>query len=170
MKCFIAQVLLLIIVNVYLAKGVLYAGTICGWAERGSTNPIRCNEHDPRDSCPMDYTRQVMNEGVTLCYKTKTTDVGEDEYGLPGTMCGGLAANPCGGVSPSQECPKGYTRAEGQFCYKSDPNIDDASGTFCGYIFEGTGTTCNGLPRGECPKGYVGINFPMYNTYMCVRE
>lgn len=42
MKFLTVQVLL-IIANVYLTMAVLYAGTLCGWAEPATTHPIKCN-------------------------------------------------------------------------------------------------------------------------------
>ena len=85
----------------------------------------------------------------------------DEQYDLPGTICGGL--------SPPKACPKGYIQGP-QLCYKDDRKAEDASGTFCGYFFQGFGSSCGNLLLGNCPEGFTGISFPTYNTYMCVRE
>jgi hypothetical protein len=84
--------LLFITANVYLSMTILYRGTLCGWAEATTDHPILCNGSDPRRSCPVNYTRQLFQDGGAYCYKTNTTT--EPKNGLTGTMCGGLARFP----------------------------------------------------------------------------
>ena len=105
---FLTIQLLFILTNTYLSVAILYRGTVCGWAEVTTEQPILCNGTDPRHGCPNGYSRQLFEDGGAYCYKSNTT--GEGQYGLNGTICGGLVRNPCGGVSPAEKCPKGYTQ------------------------------------------------------------
>jgi hypothetical protein len=165
---FLTIQLCFIIVNVYLSMAILYRGTLCGWAEATTEQPILCNGSNPRHSCPDGYTRQVSRDYVAYCYKSNTTT--ETQYGLTGTICGGLARNPCGGVSPAEKCPKGYIQDFRHVCYKNDSTIEDLPGTFCGLVYEGLGPTCNELQRGRCPEGYLALNFEEIDWHSCAKE
>jgi hypothetical protein len=68
------------------------------------------------------------------------------------------------------KCPTGYIRDFRDVCYKSDPKMEDVSGTFCGVISNGVGQSCVGLPVGQCPKGYLVINYDEQKWYPCVVE
>jgi hypothetical protein len=165
---FLTIQLFFILANVYLSMAILYRGTLCGWAESTTSQPILCNGSDPRHSCPVNYTRQFFRDGSAFCYRSNTTT--EIQYGLIGTICGGLARNPCGGVSPAEKCPTGYIQDFRHVCYKSDSKIEDLPGTFCGVISDDVGTTCNGLPVGQCPKGYLAINYDTEKWHACAKE
>lgn len=167
MKSFTIQ-FLFILVNAYLSMAILYRGTACGWAEHETDQPILCNGTDPRHSCPNGYVKQVFKDGGAYCYKNNTTS--DAQYGLNGTICGGLARNPCGGVSPAEKCPKGYTQDFRHMCYKNDPKMEDLPGTFCGIISDGVGPTCGGLSVGKCPNGYLAFNFDTMNWHACAKE
>jgi hypothetical protein len=167
MKFFTIQ-LLFVLANAYLSMAIIYRGTLCGWAEVSTTEPILCNGSDPRHSCPANYTRQLFRDGGAYCYKSNTTT--EASYGLKGTICGGLARDPCGGESPAERCPTGYTQDFRHMCYKNDPKIEDLSGTYCGVISDGVGTTCDGLPVGRCPRAYRGINYEPERWHACIKE
>jgi len=160
--------LVFILVNVYLSMAILYRGTLCGWAEFDTDQPILCNGSDPRHSCPANYSRQVFRDGGAYCYKLSTTT--EVDYGLNGTICGGLARYDCGGVSPAEKCPKGYIQDFRHICVKLDPKMEDLPGTFCGVISEGVGQTCDGLPVGQCPNGYHAINYDTELRHACAKE
>jgi hypothetical protein len=166
MKCLTVQ-LLFILANVYHSTAILYRGTACGWAELTTHQPILCNGTDPRHSCPNGYTRQLFKDGVAYCYKTNTS---EAQLGPTGTICGGLARNPCGGVSPAEKCPSGYIQDFRHVCYKSDPKQADLPGTFCGVISDGVGPTCAELSVGKCPQGYLAFNFDTMNWHACAKE
>ena len=165
---FLTIQLFFIMVNVYLSMAILYRGTICGWADDETDRPILCNGSDPRHSCPANYTRAVFQSGSAICYTSNTTT--EIQYGLTGTICGGLARNPCGGVSPAEKCPTGYIQDFRHVCYKSDPKMEDLPGTFCGVISDGQGITCDRLPVGKCPKGYLAINYDAEQWHACAKE
>lgn len=165
---FLTIQLLFVLANAYLSMAIIYRGTLCGWAEVSTTEPILCNGSDPRHSCPANYTRQFFRDGGAYCYKSNTTT--EASYGLKGTICGGLARDPCGGESPAERCPTGYTQDFRHMCYKNDPNIEDLSGTYCGVISDGVGTTCDGLPVGRCPRAYRGINYEPERWLACIKE
>ena len=167
MKLFAIE-LLLIIGCFHLSMSILYRGTLCGWAESTTTQPILCNGSDPRHSCPINYTRQVFEDGTAICYKSNTSTA--IEYGLTGTICGGLARNPCGGVSPAEKCPAGYIQDFRHVCYKNNSKIEDLPGTFCGVISDGLGITCDHSPVGKCPQGYLAINYDAEKWHACTKE
>ncbi|CAF0821590.1 unnamed protein product [Adineta steineri] len=167
MKYLVIQ-LLFVIINAYHPIAILYRGTVCGWAETTTDQPILCNGLDPRHSCPINYTQQSFQEGVAYCYKTNSTS--EPQNGLIGTICGGLARNPCGGISPAVACPPGYIQDFRHVCYKNSSKIEDLSGTFCGIVNDGTGVTCDGVQLGKCPKGYVAINYDEQKWHACTKE
>jgi len=95
---------------------ILHRGTLCGWAGATTDQPILCTPSDPRHSCPVNYTRQLFQDGGAYCYKTNTTT--KPKNGLTGTICGGLARLSCGGVSPAETCPTGYIQDFRHICYK----------------------------------------------------
>ena len=165
---FLTIQLLFIIANVYLATAILYRGTVCGWAENFTDKPILCNGSDPRHSCPKNYTREVSTDGVAFCVTSNTTT--EGVYGLSGTICGGLARNPCGGMMPNKECPAGYVQDFRYVCYKNNTKMEDLPGTFCGVVNQGVGQTCDSLKLGECPKGYKALNYEEIQWNACVKE
>ena len=160
--------LLFVVVGAHLSMGILYRGTVCGWAESTTTEPIRCNGSDPRHSCPINYTKLAFADGTSLCYKSNTTT--EVQHGLPGTICGGLARNPCGRVSPAEKCPTGYIQDFRHVCYKNDSKIEDLPGTFCGIISDDVGITCDQSPVGKCPTGYLAINYDAEKWHACAKE
>lgn len=163
--------LILIVVGIIaLCSGdfTIYRGTICGWAELTTSSPILCNNIDPRHGCPSGYSRYMLLSGLSFCYKTNTTK--SENSGIPGTLCGGLSRTSCGGFVPNKQCPPGYTQDPRYICYKTDPKIQDASGTVCGLISEGMGRTCNGLTKGTCPDGYYGIDYHTGDWHACFKK
>jgi hypothetical protein len=135
----------------------VYRGTACGWSDPSSATPILCNGFNPRFACPPGYSQQLFKDGVAYCYKTNTTT--QKEGSVFGTLCGGLARALCGGLSPNEKCPSGYTQVDQWICYKSNPKTEDVSGTVCGVISDFVGQTCNGLPLRTCPDGYYPVDF-----------
>ncbi|CAF3673117.1 unnamed protein product [Rotaria socialis] len=165
---FLVTLFAISIITVCYGDITIYRGTACGWAELTTSTPILCNGTDPRLGCPSGYSRQLLDEGVTYCYKINTTSGGKN--GIPGTLCGGLARAACGGFIPNKQCPPGYTQDYRYICYKSDPEIEDLSGTICGVISGGKGQTCNRLQKGTCPDGYYAINFDQEDWHGCFKK
>ncbi|CAF1315024.1 unnamed protein product [Rotaria sordida] len=164
----LAILLVFIIVSICFGDITIYRGTVCGWAEYTTSSPILCNGSDPRHGCPSGYSRQMFKDGGAYCYKTNTTT--SKQNGILGTLCGGLARARCGGLSPINVCPQGYTQDFRYICYKNDPTIADLSGTVCGVINEGKGQTCDRLSVGTCPEGYYGIDFKQENWHACFKQ
>jgi hypothetical protein len=48
--------------------------------------------------------------------------------------------------------------------------MEDLPGTFCGVISDNVGKTCNDLPVGKCPKGYLAINYDAEGWHACAKE
>ena len=88
----------------------VYRGTACGWADPSNLNQILCNGFNPRYECPPGYSQQRLKDDVAYCYKSNTTT--QKEGSIVGTLCGGLARALCGGVSPNEKCPPGYTQVD----------------------------------------------------------
>ncbi|UJR11660.1 hypothetical protein I4U23_015841 [Adineta vaga] len=147
----------------------IYRGTVCGWGDSSTPPSILCQGFDPLNGCPSGYLQQRFKDGITYCYKNSTT---MEKQGSPlGTLCGGLARTLCGGFSPNKECPPGYTQVDRWTCYKSDPTVEDASGTVCGVISDYVGQTCNGLPLRTCPFEYYPIDFEKeWDWHACFKK
>jgi hypothetical protein len=165
---FIIILLLLIVINLSRSGSIVYSGTICGWAEPNTTKPILCNGFDPRHACPSDYLQQIFKDGWTCCFRTNTT--ARSQTSLSGTICGGMRRTLCGGLNPHVNCPEGYALSYRFICYKSNPKIDDASGTCCGLMNQGVDQTCNGLPIGTCPSGFYAISDDEGQWHTCFKH
>lgn len=155
------------IINVSFCDNIIYNGTICGWAEAGTIEPILCKGFDPRRACPSDYSQQLFSDGFAYCYKTNTTTSNSSQSSAPGTICGGIQRVFCGGTSTRLNCPNGYSRSSNYICYKNDSMVEDASGTYCGLWNAGEGRTCGGFPAGTCPNGYFPVN--KGNWHICYK-
>jgi len=153
---FLTILLLFTVAITCFADTTVYRGTACGWGDPTDTT-ILCNGFNPRRGCPPGYSKQLFKSGVAYCYKTNTTI--EKEGSIVGTLCGGLARALCDGLSTNEKCPPGYTQADRWICYKSDPTIQDVSGTVCGVSSDFVGQTCHGLPLRTCPDGYYPVDF-----------
>ncbi|CAF1325661.1 unnamed protein product [Didymodactylos carnosus] len=146
-------------------KPDILSGTICGFRFGGGTD---CDGVDPRSGCPSGYTGSMWLIGKTGSgvWNFSSKSDTDKEIAKNGTICG-IFGTPCGGKNPlSDGCPTGYARYEWltewgngrtAFCYKTDPNVIDASGTMCGLeINGGNGAACNGYhpTHGGCPPGF----------------
>ncbi len=144
---------------------IQYQGTLCGVYIPDITSSILCNGINISHSCPMNYTKLVVY-GSVFCYRTNTSEEGD---GLAGTLCGIDTRITCGGMSPKTGCPTGYLSSN-DLCYKYDPNVNDLQGTLCGYIADGSGPTCNGLPVGQCPEGYKAFHDEQAGFFICYKD
>ncbi len=146
---------------------IQYQGTMCGIYEPGLNSSILCNGINVSHSCPMKYTKIVLVD-ASYCYRTNTTEEGD---GLTGTLCGIDTRITCGGLFPQTKCPTGYIYSSpDSVCYKHDPNVKDLQGTLCGYKSDANGPTCNGLPVGQCPKGYKAFHDEQAGFFICYKE
>jgi hypothetical protein len=72
-------------------------------------------------------------------------------------------------MTPWEKCPSGYAQAVDHVCCKSDPKIEDLSGTFCGLVYKGMGSRCGRLSLGQYPKGYLAFNDEAADFHTCYK-
>ncbi|CAF1396321.1 unnamed protein product [Adineta ricciae] len=141
-------------------------GVSCGFVFNGN-GQIACDGHHPLRSCPDGYSTLCFNDNlfkagqVCTCYKLQT-DKTKSKHG---TICG--IHKYCGGKHILNEgCPHGYRLEKNAvLCYKDDADIDDASGTACGYA--SPFISCGNNSAQLCPRGYTPTRRTNGAVYYC---